>query len=138
MRAGIRFLLCLMLLLPMGANMAEEVVIVGHSDVPRITQDAIQKLFTGRSVAIEGVLVTPVNAQPGDPLRGDFLQTFLNQTEEKYQAYWTVRQFVGKGRPPRNLSNNEEILKFIQTTKGAVGYLYAKDVPEGVNILLRK
>ena len=118
--------------------MAQDVVIVGHSDVPQLTTEAVQKLFTGRSVSVEGVLVTPVNAPSGDALRVDFLKTYLNQTEEKYQAYWTVRQFVGKGRPPRSLSTYEDIIKYVRTTKGAVGYLYAKDVPEGVNVLLRK
>lgn len=138
LRTLTRLLMCCLCLIPLGAKATESVVIIGHSDVPNVTQDAVQKLFTGRTVAIDGVLVTPVNAQSGAQLRADFLQTFLNQTEEKYQAYWTVRQFVGKGRPPRNLTSTEEIIKFVRTTKGAVGYLYAKDVPEGVNILLRK
>ena len=140
MKALGRLLVCCLtsLLLPLGEAKAENVVIVAHEDVPNVTQDVIQKLFTGRTVAVDGVLVTPVNAAPGEQLRSDFLQSFLNQTEEKYQAYWTVRQFVGKGRPPRNLTNADEIIKFVRSTKGAVGYLYSKDVPEGVNVLLRK
>ncbi len=140
MNALARLLLCCFasLIVPFGQVKAENVVIVAHEDVPNVTQDIIQKLFTGRTVAVDGVLVTPVNASPGDKLRSDFLQNFLNQTEEKYQAYWTVRQFVGKGRPPRNLTNTDEIIKFVRSTKGAVGYLYSKDVPEGVNVLLRK
>ena len=140
MNAFSRFFLCCLvsLLLPFVEVHAESVVIVAHNDVPQVTQDVIQKLFTGRTVSVDGVLVTPVNAAPGEQLRSDFLQSFLNQTEEKYQAYWTVRQFVGKGRPPRNLNSVGEIINFVRSTKGAVAYLYSKDVPEGVNVLLRK
>ncbi len=116
---------------------SEGVVVVGNENVPRLTQESLQKLFTGRSVFVEGVLITPINAQPGSDLRRDFLKDYLNQTEDKYQAYWTVRQFVGKGRPPRML-NDEDIIQFVRTTKGAVGYLYGKDVPGDLNVVLRK
>ncbi len=117
---------------------AEDVVIIAHSDVPHLTPESLQKLFTGRSVSVEGVLITPINAQQGSDLRRDFLNDYLNQTEDKYQAYWTVRQFVGKGRPPKSFNNKDDIIQFVRSTKGAVGYLHSKDVPSDMNVVLRK
>lgn len=48
-----------------------------------------------------GAPVIVVNAPPGSPVRNRFLNTYVEQDEERYVAYWTVRRFIGKGLPPR-------------------------------------
>jgi hypothetical protein len=52
-------------------------------------------------VEVGGVTVAAVNLRSGNTVRAHFLRTYLNQDEEKYTAYWTVRRYIGKGTPPR-------------------------------------
>lgn len=118
-----------------------DTAVIGNSNVPPVTAEIIQKIFTGRSVVVEGVSVTPVNAKQGSEIRNQFLQTFLHQNEEKYQAYWTVRQFVGKGRQPRSLNTSQEIIDFCKNNKGGIGYISAAEttgLPTDVKVLIKK
>lgn len=118
-----------------------DTAIIGNTNVPPVTAEVIQKIFTGRSVVVESIAVIPVNAKQGSEIRNTFLQTFLNQNEEKYQAYWTVRQFVGKGRQPRSFDTAKEIIDFCKQNKGGIGYIRgveANNLPSEVKILLRK
>lgn len=98
----------------------------------------IQKLFTGKIVKLEGKNITVVNAAPGNAIRSRFLEAYLNQDEEKYIAYWTVRKFIGKGLPPPELDTSAAIINFVQSTPGAIGYIDVADLKAGVNVLSRK
>lgn len=115
----------------------DEVVVIAHPGVSRIDGATLQRVYTGRVVEIDGRPVTPVNAVAGSPVRTRFLQTYLQQDDEKYIAYWTVRRYIGKGVPPRELPTADEVIRFVQTTPGAIGYVTASNLTGGVNVLLR-
>jgi hypothetical protein len=51
----------------------------------------------GKVIEVDGVPVTAVNANAGSETRNHFLHAFLNQDEDRYTAYWTVRPCIGKG-----------------------------------------
>jgi hypothetical protein len=136
MRNKIHF--CFLIFLIAIANVATaEVVIIGHENVPKIDVVAVQKIYSGKFISVDGVNVTPVSLKTGAAQRGEFLKLFMNQDEEKYTAYWTVRKYVGKGTPPNEVETTDDVIKFIQSTPGAVGYLDESEVKDGVHILLR-
>ena len=127
------------LLLATGAARAAgpTVVIVGHASVRKLDLPTLRRIYTGKVVEVDGVRVAPVNAAPGQPLRQRFLADYLQQAEDEYVAYWTVRRYVGKGTPPAELRSAAEIADFVTRTPGAIGYLEESDVPRGLNVLLR-
>ncbi len=114
------------------------VVVIGHGNLAKLDTATVQKVFTGKAIEVGGVTVTAVNTQPGSNLRSHFLQSYLNQDEEKYTAYWTVRRYIGKGAPPKELASSSEVINFVQSTPGAIGYIDDSDVKPGLNVLLRK
>ncbi|WP_222428755.1 hypothetical protein [Denitratisoma sp. DHT3] len=118
--------------------MADGVAVIGSAELPKLDGVTIQKLFTGRIVEINGTRISVVNAVPGNAVRNRFLATFLNQNDEKYIAYWTVRKFIGKGQPPPELDSGAAVIRFVQSTPGAVGYIDAADLTPGLNVLSRK
>jgi len=117
---------------------ADAVVVIGHPQLPKLDSVTIQKLFTGKIIKIDGTSVTVVNAAPAAAVRARFLQMFLNQDEEKYVAYWTVRKFIGKGIPPLDLESPAEIIRFVQSHPGGIGYVDSADLQPGLNVLHRK
>lgn len=117
---------------------AGEIVVIGNSNVPKIDTVAVQKIYTGKFISIAGVNVTPVGVKPGAVARNRFLQDFLNQDEEKYTAYWTVRRYIGKGAPPAELSSTVEVISYVQSTPGAIGYIDEAELKPGVNVIARK
>ena len=62
---------------------------------------------------------------------------FLNQDEDKFTAYWTVRRYIGKGAPPREMSKSSDIIRFVTSTPGAIGYIDESELRPGLNVLLR-
>jgi hypothetical protein len=116
---------------------ADGVVVIGHPSIKRLDAPTVARIYTGRVIEVDGVSITPVNASAGTPLRIRFLQAFLNQDEEKYIAYWTVRRYIGKGAPPRELRKSSDIIEFVTTTPGAVGYIEETELRPGLNVLLR-
>lgn len=120
-----------------GSAFAGNIVVIGNSNLSKVDAETISKIFTGKVIEVGGVNVVAVNVIPGS-LRNQFLQAFLKQTDEKYVAYWTVRRYVGKGAPPRELKDVQDVINFVQSTPGAIGYIDEKDLKPGVNVLVRR
>ena len=113
------------------------VVVIGHAGIDKMDAVTVQKVFTGRVVELGGVALTPINASAGSATRLRFLQAFLNQDEDKYVAYWTVRRYIGKGVPPKEFASASDVIRFVQSTPGAIGYVEQSDLVPGLNVLTR-
>ena len=117
---------------------AGEIVVIGNSNVPKMDTATIQKVYTGKFISVAGVNVTPVGVKPGSAVRNRFLQEYLNQDEEKYTAYWTVRRYIGKGAPPAELASGADVISYVQSTPGAVGYIDEAELKPGMNVIARR
>ena len=114
---------------------AENVLIIGNSDMPKLDRVTVEKLFTGRIIEVNGRPAMAVNAAPDSATRQQFLMTFLAQDEDKYRAYWTVRRFIGKGTPPKELATSREIIAFVKSQPGGIGYINASERTPELNVL---
>ena len=76
-----------------------------------------------------------MDLHPGNQLRQQFLQLYLDQDEEQYIGYWTVRRYVGKGTPPRELDSPEAVIQYVKQTPGAIGYVDESQIQTGLNVL---
>ena len=117
---------------------AGEIVVIGNSNVPKMDTVTIQKVYTGKFISVSGVNIKPVGFKPGTAVRNLFLQEFLNQDEEKYTAYWTVRKYIGKGAPPPDLGSAAAVISYVQSTPGAVGYIDTADLKPGLNVIAHR
>lgn len=131
-------ILSLATLLAAPASNAGEVVLIGNSNVPKIDSETAVKLYTGRVIQVAGINVTPVNLKSGARVRGQFLADLLGMDEERYVAYWTVRRYIGKGAPPKELEGSAEVIAYVQSTPGAIGYIDSSELKPGVNVLLKR
>lgn len=113
------------------------VVVIGHPGLTGLDVPTLEKIYTGKVIQVNGVAIVAVNASAGSPVRGRFLQSFLNQDEDKYTAYWVVRRYIGKGAPPRELAGSAAVIDFVKSTPGAIGYIDDTEVQPGVDVLLK-
>ena len=117
---------------------ASELVVIGNTNVPKMDSAMIQKIYMGKVILIAGINIIPVAAKQGTAQRDRFLQVFLAQDEEKYTGYWTVRRYIGKGTPPLELNNTVEMINYVQSTPGAIGYIDEAELKAGMNVIARK
>ncbi len=130
-------MLLLQLVPPCGA-WAGAVVVIAHGNVHKLDAATVQRIYTGKVIEVDGVAVQPANLKAGQPLRQRFLNDYLQQAEDAYTGYWTVRRYIGKGTPPREFATVAEVLAYVSATPGAVAYLDEVDVPPAANIVLRR
>lgn len=117
---------------------AAGVVVIGHPALAKLDAVTVQKIYTGKVIEVGGQAVVPVNSAVGSSLRLRFLQAYLSQDEDKYTAYWTVRRYIGKGAPPKELTSAAELIQFVQGTSGGVAYIDETDLKPNLNVLLRR
>lgn len=129
-------LLLTALLIPRWLAADVGLVVIAHPSVPRLDAAAISRLYTGRIVEVSGVGLTPVNARSGSVMRDRFLQLYLSQDDDHYTGYWTVRRYIGKGKPPREFGSSAEIIDFVQNTPGAVGYIFSAELRPGTAVVV--
>jgi ABC-type phosphate transport system substrate-binding protein len=127
-------LLSACLMLPAWAG----VVVVAHPTVHKLDLQTVQRIYTGKVIEVGGLPVTPVNLRAGQPARQRFMSDYLQQTDDSYLAYWTVRRYVGKGVPPREMATAAEVISYVQNTPGAIAYLDEADAPASLSVVLRK
>jgi ABC-type phosphate transport system substrate-binding protein len=130
-----RILPTLLLLISLPAAVAAP-VIIGNPSVPALDRTTVERIYTGRVVEVGGMRVTPVNLPPGNAIRESFLRDFLAQDEDKYSGYWTVRRYVGKGTPPKELNSSAAVIEYVSKTEGAIGYVDSAEATAGVKVLL--
>lgn len=124
--------------LPRAHAADEGVAIVAHAPLRGLDAEAIRRIYTGRMVELDGQPLRPVQLPAGHPLRRRFASAFLQQSDEDFVAYWTVRRYIGKGAPPRELSSPTDLAAHVQRTPGAIGYLDVADLRPGMHVLMRR
>jgi len=137
MRKGTLALLILLLVDSLGAA-DDPIVLIAHPGLPKADQSSVQRLYTGRIVSVGQQSAVPVNLPAGHPVRQQFLETILGQDEGQYTGYWLVRRYVGKGAPPQELRDLDEVLRYVSETPGGVAYVPASRVPPGANVIFRR
>ena len=133
----IHFALVITLLLGSALAHGQVVVVIGNASVKKVDATSMLRIYTGRTSEIDGRAVYAVNAPTGSSIRNRFLSSCLQQDENRYTAHWTVRKYVGKGTSPKEFARGADVLDYVSTTPGAIGYLEESEVAPGVNILLR-
>lgn len=114
-----------------------DIVVIAHQGVPKMDAKTVGKVFTGKIISVNGTSVIAVNLKNTN-VRSKFLQNFVGLDDEKYIAYWTVRRYIGKGIPPKELNSADEVIRYVQSTPGAIGYIDESDVRSGLNIITRQ
>jgi ABC-type phosphate transport system substrate-binding protein len=128
----------LMVLCTWSAWAGDRVVIIGHTSMRKLDLVTLQRIYTGKVVEIDGNPVIPINAPPNQSIRQRFLSEYLQQDEEKFVSYWTVRRYVGKGTPPREIGDTAALIAYVQKTPGAIAYVDDSEVTSAMTVLLRK
>ena len=120
------------------AQADDGLAVIGHGALRSLDAETLRRIYTGRTIELDGQALRPVNLDVGHALRRRFLAAVLQQSDEEYVAYWTVRRYIGKGAPPRELASAAEVVDYVRRTPGAIGYVDAAEVPAGVGVLWRR
>ena len=108
--------------------MAGEVYVIAHPSVA-LAKDEVREVYLGEKQFAGAVKLVPVD---NAVVQADFLERAISIRADKYAALWVKKGFRGQATVPTTKSGDAEVIKFVKSTPGAVGYVNAptKEVKE--------
>lgn len=106
---------------------AQYVVIVnGGSSVESISKGDLSKIFQKKSRNLpDGTSAVPVDLDKSSSVREAFSQEVHGRGVNAIEAYWQQQIFAGKDVPPETKGSDAEVMAFVSSTPGAIGYVSA-------------
>lgn len=121
-----------MALCALSAPALAELVIVVNPQNPatRMFPSQAAQFFLGGSV-----LFVPVEQAENSPIRAEFYKKVLEKEPAQVQAIWSKIVFTGKGKPPKEFKNSEEVKKAVAENVKAIGYIEKSAVDDTVKVI---
>jgi ABC-type phosphate transport system substrate-binding protein len=117
------------------AAIADVVVIVNPANSAAIDEEQIAKIFLGQTKTFSnGSEATPIDQKEG-PLREEFGNKLLKKNPSQLKAQWARQIFTGGAKPPKEMASDDEILKFVASTPGAIAYVDSSKVNKSVKVV---
>lgn len=125
----------LLLVLSYSVN-AEVAVIVHSSNSNALSVSDISKIYLGKKKSYpSGDQVVAINLSEGTSVREQFNRDILGKSDQQLKAYWSKLVFTGKGVPPKEVSNDAEVISLISTNPSMIGYVDASSVTADVKVI---
>ncbi len=125
----IKSLSCGALLLAGGTSLAGEIYVISNSSVSLTAAD-IKDIFLGEKQVSGSIKLVPVD---NESQQADFLEKAMKMEKNKYINVWVKKGFRDGLIAPQKKFNDDEIVKFVKNTPGAISYIGA--APSDVNIV---
>ena len=125
---------------PAGAASSVRLAVIANSGVPvhSLSAGEIASVFT-RAMRNwkDGSLIRPLNLSPGTAERVEFDRVVLRMEPEQSAQFWVDRIVRGEETAPKAIAKQEILLRLVETTSGAIGYVADDKVSSTVRVLAR-
>jgi ABC-type phosphate transport system substrate-binding protein len=106
------------------------------SRVSRIDRKFLAEVFLRRATRWpDDTPIHPVDLGPDAPTRLRFSQEILSRSVASVRSYWQQRIFSGQGLPPPELPGVEDVVSYVVSHPGAIGYVSAGTPLNGAAVL---
>ena len=119
--------LLMVLVAPLGAA-AQGYLVVVHKDHPtdNIDRKALANIFLGiKRKWDSGTVITPIEQSLRSTVRAEFAKEILKRSPAAVLEYWKRELQRGTKRPPAVKSTDGDVIAFVASRPGAIGYVSA-------------
>ena len=104
---------------------ADPVIVVHPSvNVSSLTQEEVKAIFLRTRLAwADGSKIVPVDQLARASVRVAFSKKVHGKSVHAVVSYWLQQVFSGRQIPPLELENDAAVITFVQTNRGAIGYV---------------
>lgn len=121
-----------------GAAQQAAYKVVAHPSSASATlgRDQVSKMFLKKAGAWDdGQAVSPVDLPESSPVRAAFSKDVHGRSTSAVKSYWQQRIFSGRDVPPAELGSDADVLAFVKSRPGAIGYVSVGAPEAGVKVL---
>jgi ABC-type phosphate transport system substrate-binding protein len=113
------------------------VVIVHPSNASGLDAAAINRIYTGKEKSFSnGNKAIPISQISTAAATDEFNEKVLNKTSAQLKAYWSKLVFTGKGTPPKEMNDDQEVLKLVASNPDTIGYISSASVDSSVKVVM--
>ncbi len=118
------FAMLLLFIVATGSVFADVSVIANKGmGIDSITAKEVKKIWLGKSKSLGGTSVKLSDLPQGNTSRDHFYANVVNKNEKYLKVYWAKIVFAGKGAPPKSFASDADVVSWVASTPGAVGYV---------------
>lgn len=119
-----------------GQSFAADSLLIANKDVSAasLSKSEVKQIFLGKKTAWDdGKKINLITQKSAS--HDAFLQENLAMTSKKYKTYWKKMVFTGKGNAPKSVDTDQDVLAYVSSNSGAVGYISSGTSADNVNVI---
>jgi hypothetical protein len=98
----------------------------------------IEKIFLVQTLSLpDGSKAAPVHQKDGSTIHSDFMLSLLNKAPAYIRSGWSKLTFTGALKNVKELSDDEAVIKYVESTPNGIGYVDAKKVKGNVRVIMK-
>lgn len=127
----------LLFMMATGSVFADVAVVANKGiSVDLITAKEAKRVWLAKTKSLGGTSLKLADLPTGNVSREYFYTNVVKKSEKKLKAYWAKIVFAGKGTPPKILGSDADVISWVASTPGAVGYVDSAAVNDSVKVLM--
>ena len=133
---------CMLAIVCISSVAAQEVFIIANAGVPdnALSLQELKNIFNGKQRSWSDKSRIEIGTLVDSTTHDVFTQTYLNRTARQFENHWRRLVFSGRARTiPDSLATQQEMVRFVGSTAGAIGYISAGTlIDDNIKILTIK
>lgn len=114
------------------------VVVSSSSSIDSLTQKQVSSIFLGKkSTFPDGSKAVAIDQKDGSSDREDFYRKVTGKSGSQLKSYWSKLIFSGKGQPPKQLADADEVKTSLSSNPNQISYMAEDAVDASVKIVLK-
>lgn len=101
-----------------------KVVVNNSNSSTKISKSALNAMFLKKTAKwSDGIPAAPVNQSKKSPVRDSFTSAVHRKSVAAVDSYWQQQIFSGRDVPPPEKSSDADVISFVKSNPGAIGYV---------------
>jgi len=126
---------CLLLLAAHGLRAEVAVICQPGVSIDSIDADTIQAFYLNKKRQWPDGTGVELSLNDSPSIHKAFLDAYVGKSGSSYRSYWKRIVFTGKGAMPTTFADDAAVVAHVARTPGAIGYVDAANIGEGVKRL---
>ena len=115
---------------------AFRVIVNAKNPIERVDKRFVADVFLKKRTRwSDDSVVQPVDQSAKSRVRDGFTQGVLDRTVSAVRRYWAQLVCSGRGVPPPELANDDDVVNYVSTHAGAIGYVSATTNVAGTKVV---
>mgnify|MGYP003145959568 CR=1 FL=1 len=113
------------------------VIVNAHNPITQMEHKQVVDLFMGRSSVFPNKEPAhTLDLKAGTPVRASFYKTLTGKSEAQVDAYWATLVFAGRMSPPKQLTDEQQVIAEVAANPSAIAYVNRQPLPASVKIVM--